>query len=45
MASRLIDTIIEIVSNEPMELTELVTRVREEKDKSQAKCQEIVDRY
>ena len=40
-----IDTIIEIVSNEPLELTELITRVREEKDKSEAKCREIVDRY
>tara|TARA_B100001057_G_scaffold464847_1_gene520389 strand:- start:98 stop:415 length:318 start_codon:yes stop_codon:yes gene_type:complete len=40
-----IDTIIEIVSNEPLELSELITRVREEKDKSKAKCREIVDRY
>ena len=33
-----IDTIIEIVSNEPWELTELITRVKEYNDKIKAKC-------
>tara|TARA_B100000575_G_scaffold167456_1_gene133935 strand:+ start:301 stop:618 length:318 start_codon:yes stop_codon:yes gene_type:complete len=40
-----IDTIFEIVSNEPLEPTELITRVREETNKSKAQCREIVDRY
>ena len=41
----MIDTIIEIVSNEPSELTELITPAGEETDKSKAKCREIVDRH
>ena len=40
-----IDTIVEIVSNEPLELTELITRVRKGTSKSKAKCREIVNRY
>ncbi len=40
-----IDTIIEIVYSETLELTELIARVREETDKSKAKCREVVDRY
>ena len=41
----MIDTIIEIVSYEPLKLTELITRVREETNKSKAQCREIADRY
>ena len=40
-----IDAIIEIVSSEPLEPTELIARVREETDKSKAKYWEIVDCY
>jgi len=40
-----IDTIIAIMSNESMELTELIKRVSDEAGKSVAKCREIVNQY
>ena len=40
-----VDTIIETISNEPLDLTELMTRVSEETSKSVAKCREIVNQY
>ena len=41
----MIDTIIETISREPLDLTELITLVNGETGKSKIKCREIVDRY
>ena len=40
-----VDTIIETISNESLDLTELIDRVSEETEKSKAKCRKIVYQY
>ena len=40
-----VDTIIETISREPLDLTKLIAQVNEETDVSKANCRKIVDRY
>ena len=40
-----VDTIIETISREPLDLTKLIAQVNEETGVSKANCRKIVDRY